>query len=119
MRTRKGVHNDKEDQDETEKNRENRENIIDNIVNNTKKSMSDGWIELENGLIAETSEPPRPSFFISRSELPAAKVEHKKRVPLWSIIKSAMGKNLYDEHLPIEFYEPLSLLQCLAEPLQV
>ncbi|KAI1716524.1 oxysterol-binding protein domain-containing protein [Ditylenchus destructor] len=55
-----------------------------------------------------------PPFTISRDTLPSPMIS-KESMTLWSIIKNSIGKDLSRLTVPIQFNEPLSFIQRLAE----
>uniref|UniRef100_A0A915EGJ5 Oxysterol-binding protein n=1 Tax=Ditylenchus dipsaci TaxID=166011 RepID=A0A915EGJ5_9BILA len=75
-------------------------------------------IELEGGLVVEQIEAQTPSYAAStRDHLPARMLS--RNMSIWSMIKSAIGKDLTRLTVPINYNEPLSLVQRLAENMQM
>uniref|UniRef100_A0A915E5W2 Oxysterol-binding protein n=1 Tax=Ditylenchus dipsaci TaxID=166011 RepID=A0A915E5W2_9BILA len=77
---------------------------------NSITNAVEGSIEVRNVMLQL---PP----FISRETLPARMLS-KDQTSVWSIIKNAIGKDLTRLTVPINFNEPISLIQRLAENME-
>ena len=57
---------------------------------------------------------PVPQFYYERSTLPYLKPP-KQKINLWSVLKNSIGKDLTKITLPVNFNEPMSMLQKTQE----
>ncbi|KAI1698507.1 oxysterol-binding protein [Ditylenchus destructor] len=76
---------------------------------NSKASVSDE-------ITVQTIKRAMPPL-VTRSELPGKPLD-MKQISVWSLIKHSIGKDLTHLVIPIEFNEPLSFLQRLADYLE-
>uniref|UniRef100_A0A646QFV7 Oxysterol-binding protein n=1 Tax=Hemiscolopendra marginata TaxID=943146 RepID=A0A646QFV7_9MYRI len=85
------------------------------IFSKKNKPPSEGYSEKENSILMNTMYGPMSEKQSERTRRKAIPTKPNYSINLWSIMKNCIGKDLTKIPMPVNFSEPLSMLQRLTE----